>query len=144
MNDSADEPAPLRYSEDLDLVRTAHALLQRDKGRDLLDLAHALTVFDGLDAPRVAHMFVQYLAAQELGLSRAQAEERMFAKLAHGGFVADIRPLLAVDEAARLTDEAIRAAFAAVFTRFIAQLPGAAWARTAELSERFGIDLGAP
>jgi len=33
-------PAPLRYSEDIDLVRTT-------AGRDLFDLGHALVVFGG-------------------------------------------------------------------------------------------------
>ena len=36
----------------------------------------------------------------------------------------------------------MQAAFADVFTRLIAELPGEPWARTAEIAERFGVDLG--
>ncbi|MDN5871459.1 MAG: nucleotidyl transferase AbiEii/AbiGii toxin family protein [Nitrococcus sp.] len=197
-------PAPLRYSEDIDLVRTTHggigpildrirevldpwfghaafdqspvapklnfradaedggpplrlkveintreemlatklrALLQRDQGRDLLDLSHALGVFEKLDTARVATIFARYLAAQDLVISRAQAEERMFAKLANPGFLADIRPLVAPDEADRLSDEAMKSVFAAVLSSFIAHIPGHQWARTAEMSERYGVVL---
>jgi hypothetical protein len=66
----------------------------------------------------------------------------MFAKLVNPGFLADVRPLLTAAEAERLTDEAMRAAFADVFTQLIAGLPGEPWARTAEMAERFGVDLG--
>ena len=115
------------------------ALLQRDKGRDLIDLSHALIVFDKLDTGRVIEIFQRYLAHQNLRLSRAQAEERMFAKLAKRGFLADIRPLLAPTEAESLTDEAMAAAFARVFTNLVAKLPGKAWARTEEMIARFGL-----
>ena len=119
------------------------ALLQRDKGRDLFDLSHALAVFDELDGGRVIEIFRRYLAQQELKLSRAQAEKRMFAKLNNPGFLADIRPLLAPTEAERLTDETMKAAFVDVFTGLIAQLPGNPWARTDEMTERFELDLNA-
>jgi hypothetical protein len=36
----------------------------------------------------------------------------------------------------------MRAAFADVFTRLVAGLPGEPWARTVEMAERFGVDLG--
>jgi hypothetical protein len=57
------------------------ALLQPDKGRDLFDLAHALTVFEELDAAKVIEYFQRYLQKAELRVSRADAEQRMFAKL---------------------------------------------------------------
>jgi predicted nucleotidyltransferase component of viral defense system len=131
------------YSAEEMLATKLRALLQRDKGRDLFDLSHALAVIDALDTPRVIKIFQRYLALQALGLSRAQAEERMFAKLANPGFLADIRPLLAPNEAQRLTDETMKAAFAEVFMQFIARLPGNPWARTEEMTERFGLVLGA-
>ena len=55
------------------------ALLQRHKGRDLYDLAHALEVFDGLDLDRIVAMFGRYLERSGQTISRAQAQERMFA-----------------------------------------------------------------
>jgi hypothetical protein len=116
------------------------ALLQRDKGRDLLDLSHALAVLHGLDASRVAELLHLYLAPK-LRLSRAQAEERMFAKLADPGFLADVRPLLSPEEAERLTDEAINAAFVDVFTQLVSRIPGKPWARSEEMAARYGIVL---
>ena len=121
------------------LATKLRALLERDKGRDLFDLAHAIGVFDDLDTGRVATLFIQYLNDQGKRLSRAQAEQRMLAKLAHAGFLADIRPLLSADDADALTDEAINAAFMDVFNGVIAQIPGAPWANTDETFAQFGL-----
>ena len=63
----------------------------------------------------------------------------MFAKLTNPGFVKDIRPLLAADEAAALTAGWVRNAFSDVFGRLIERLPGERWARTDEMAERFGL-----
>lgn len=131
------------FSNEEMLATKLRALLQRDKGRDLYDLVHALEVFGALDPQRIATMFGQYLYLQEQKISRAQAEERMFAKLANPTFLADIRPLLSAEEAQALTDEAIRKGFGAVFRRIIAALPGEPWARTPEMAKRFDVDIGA-
>ena len=98
-----------------------------------------MTVFADLNVPRVVACFGQYLDASGDAISRAQAEERMFAKLANGDFLADVRPLLAADEAERFDDEAARAAFAAVSSTFIKTIPGNAWARTAEMAQQFDL-----
>jgi predicted nucleotidyltransferase component of viral defense system len=135
------EAAIPTYSPAEMMATKLRALLQRDKGRDLLDLSHALAVFDGLDAGRVVELLHLYLAQAKLGLSRAQAEERMFAKLADPGFLADIRPLVSPEEAERLTDDAINAAFVDVFTRFVSRIPGKPWARTEEMAAHYGIAL---
>jgi hypothetical protein len=74
-------------------------------------------------------------------ISRAEAEQRMFAKLNNPGFLADLRPLLAATEAAKLTDGAMKAAFVKVFSRFVTLLPGDPWARSEEMKERFEIVL---
>jgi hypothetical protein len=77
-------------------------------------------------------------------ISRAEAEQRMFAKLNNPGFLADLRPLLAATQAAQLTDGAMKAAFVAfvkVFSRFIILLPGDQWARSEEMKERLEIVL---
>jgi hypothetical protein len=85
----------------------------------------------------------QYLEAAGQAISRAQAEQRMFAKLATAGFMADVRPLLTAEVAERFDKEAARAAFRAVFSAFIKRFPGNAWARTEEMAERFGMpELG--
>ncbi len=59
------------YSREEMLATKLRALLQRDQGRDLLDLSHALGVFEKLDKARVATIFALYLAAQDLVISRA-------------------------------------------------------------------------
>lgn len=127
------------FSKEEMLATKLRALLQRDKGRDLVDLAHATTVFKDLDAARVVTCFGQYLGASGQAISRAQAEERMFAKLENANFLADVRPLLAADEAERFDEEAGRDVFQAVFMDFIKRIPGKAWARTGEMAERFGM-----
>ena len=43
------------------------ALLQRNKGRDLVDLSHALEILPKLKAQRTADMFLQYRTSQSRG-----------------------------------------------------------------------------
>ncbi len=132
------------FSREEMMATKLRAFLQRDKGRDLFDLAHALEVFDGLDAGRVAEHFHRYLEKSNVEISRANAEQRLFAKLNNPGFVADIRPLITPDRARELTEAKIKRASAAVFQRFIALLSGDPWQRTPEMVERFGLLLDLP
>ena len=129
------------YSREEMLATKLRALLQRNKGRDLFDLAQGLAVFETLDTGRVVDLFVHYLGAAEQAISRSEAEARMFAKLARPGFVEDMRPLLAPDEANALTDEWVRDAFSDVFGRLIERLPGERWERSDAMAERFGLVL---
>jgi predicted nucleotidyltransferase component of viral defense system len=127
------------FSREEMLATKLRALLQRDKGRDLFDLSHALEVFDGLDTARVAEYMRRYLERSNKRISRAQAEERMFAKLVNPGFLADIRPLLAAKEAERLTDDVIQKSFANVFSRYVGLIAGDPWARSEEMKAHFGV-----
>lgn len=127
------------FSREEMLATKLRALLQRNKGRDLFDLAHALDVFPGLNTARVVECFGRYLQRSEIRISRAEAEQRMFAKLNNPGFLADMRPLLAAQQAERLTHAAMKAAFASVFTQFIVLIPGDPWARSDEMKERFEV-----
>ncbi|MBI2716205.1 MAG: nucleotidyl transferase AbiEii/AbiGii toxin family protein [Rhizobiales bacterium] len=127
------------FSREEMLATKLRALLQRDKGRDLFDLAHALERFAGLDAARVAELFVRYVEGGGQAISRAQAQQRMFAKLATPRFVLDMRPLLPAAEAEKLTEESTRELFLNVFREFIDRLPGDPWARTDEMKERFQL-----
>ncbi len=129
------------FSNEEMIATKLRALLQRDKGRDLFDLSHALSVFNDLDVERVAAVFGEYLQAQEQKISRAQAEQRMFAKLANPRFLSDVRPLLAAEHAERMTNETMSAAFADVFSRLVGSLPGDPWARTDAMIKRFGLDV---
>jgi predicted nucleotidyltransferase component of viral defense system len=129
------------FSREEILATKLRALLQRDKGRDLFDLAHALDVFEGLNTGNVVRFFGQYLERSGLRISRAEAEQRMFAKLNDPGFLADMRPLLAAAQAEGLTHETMKAAFSKVFSRFVVLLPGAPWARSEDMKERFQVLL---
>jgi predicted nucleotidyltransferase component of viral defense system len=127
------------YSREEMLATKLRALLQRDKGRDLYDLAHALEVFEGLDAGRTVEMFGRYLDLAGQAISQAQAQERMFAKLANPRFLLDTRPLLPAAQVEALTEESTAESYRRVFTTLIDRLPGEPWGRTPAMKERFGI-----
>ena len=63
----------------------------------------------------------------------------MFAKLAAPRFMTDIRPLLAPEEAAKLTDAATRHAFVTVFDKLITALSGEPLAKTPKMKEKSGM-----
>ena len=133
------EAAISTFSRGEMLATKLRALLQRDQGRDLYDLAHALEVFQNLDIARLVEMFGRYLAVSGHAISRAQAEERMFAKLASPRFLLDVRPLLPAAQAEALTERAIADSFRDVFTILVDRLPGEPWERTQAMKERFAI-----
>ena len=127
------------FSREEMLATKLRALLQRDKGRDLYDLAHALEVFEDLNVDRIIEMFARYLGLSGQTISRAQAQERMFAKLANPRFLLDIRPLLPAAQAEALTEESTAASFRRVFTILVDRLPGEPWGRMPVMKERFEI-----
>ena len=127
------------FSREEMLATKLRALLQRDRGRDLYDLAHALEVFEGLDINRIVEMFGQYLALSGQTISRAQAQDRMFAKLANPRFLLDVRPLLPAARAETLMEGSTAEAFRRVFVTLVDRLPGEPWGRTAAMKRRFGI-----
>lgn len=127
------------FSREEMLATKLRALLQRNKGRDLFDLDHALTVFDGLDTARIIACFRLYLEKAETTISRAEAQQRMFQKLANPTFFTDMRPLLATDRAKALTDETLKTTFVRVMKELIDRIPGDEWAKAGEMRERFGV-----
>lgn len=127
------------YSNEEILATKLRALLQRNKGRDLLDLSHALEVFPHLDAQGLVAMMARYLAANDISISRAQAEERMFRKLAMPEFLADVRPLLTQEERQRFDRAAEVKAFTNVFANLIRKIPGKPGANTPAMLDRFGL-----
>ena len=129
---------PTFSSEEL-LATKLRALLQRNKGRDLIDLSHSLQTFNGLDVAKIVDLLGRYLAATEMSISRAQAEQRMFVKLDSPNFMADVRPLLSADAREAFDDVAARAAFIRVFDGVIGLMPGDPWALTPEMRKRFGL-----
>lgn len=121
------------------LATKLRALLQRDKGRDLFDLDHALTTLPELDIERIVRLFGRYLDQQGQAIGRPEAEKRMLAKYARPDLLGDISALLTPDQADALDDVAGRAAFVRVFTDVIERIPGQRWARTEEVSQRLGL-----
>ena len=103
------------------------------------DLAHAVDVFGGLNAGRVVECFGLYLKQADQRISLAEAENRMFAKLANPAFLTDMRPLLPADQTEKLNEASTKAAFAKVFTHFIVRIPGESWAKTEAMKQRFGL-----
>ena len=99
------EAAMSTFSCEEMLATKLRALLRRDQGRDLYDLAHALEVFENLDTARLVEMFVLYLDLSGRTISRAQAQERIFTKLANPRSLLDLRPLLPAAQAEALTEE---------------------------------------
>src|SRR6202030_3244367 len=93
------------FSREEMLATKLRALLQRNKGRDLFDLDHALTVLEGLNTARTVECFLLYLEKAELAISRAEAQQRMFQKLVNPTFFIDMRPLLPTDRARALANE---------------------------------------
>ena len=128
------------FSPEEMLATKLRALLQRNKGRDLYDLAEGLATLKTLDVDRVVEIFAAYMDSSNLTISRAQAQERMFAKLAHPRLWLDVRPLLPADRAAEQTAATQAESFKRVFTDLIDRLPGDPWARTAAMKTRFGIE----
>lgn len=100
------------FSREEMLATKLRALLERNKGRDLFDLSHALTVFDCFDAERSVDIFQRYKERDGKSISRAEAEKKMFAKLGNSKFLTDIRPLLSAGQAEQLTDDKAKFAFA--------------------------------
>lgn len=135
----AGEAAIPTFSREEMLATKLRALLQRNKGRDLFDLDYALTVFEGLNTARIIECFQLYLEKAEQAISRAEAQQRMFQKLANPTFITDMRPLLQTDRARALNDETLKATFVRVMNELIDLIPGDQWAKAGEMRERFGV-----
>jgi len=128
------------FSTEEVLATKIRALLQRSKGRDLLDLAHAVEIFPHLNAQKTADMFVAYM--KDKPIPRWEAEKRMFEKLERRGFLADVLPLITAEERAKFDEAAGKRAFSRVFDGFIRKIPGKEWATTPELLRKHGLTKG--
>ena len=129
------------FSTEEILATKTRALLQRNKGRDLFDVAYTLHELRELDLGRAIEIFGNYLAADGLTLSRAQAQQRMFRKLSNESAWDDIRPSLPAEIALQHTQNSQIEMFRSVFVELIDRFPGQPWARTPEYLERFKINL---
>ena len=126
------------FSPEEMLATKLRALLQRNKGRDLYDLGYGLATLVPLDVDRMVELFGHYTESSGTVISRAQAQERMFAKLANPRLWLDVRPLLPADRA--VTPTLAAQYFRRVFVDLVDRLPGEPWARTPAMKERLGIE----
>jgi hypothetical protein len=126
------------FSREELLATKLRALLQRNKGRDLLDRFQA-SKHSNLWTARAVECFVRYVERGCAPISRAQAEERMLVKLAAPRFMTGIRPLLSADRADLPADDAIDSAFTSVLVTLVGIMPGAAWAKIRDMKKKFGI-----
>lgn len=125
------------FSNDEMLATKLRALLQRDKGRDLFDLSHALSSIALVDSVNIVRLFEQYV--EDAPISRANAEQRMFQKLASKDLLSDMRPLVRSDHTESFSGQALHDSFVLVFDRLISQISGDPWAKTEAMRERFKI-----
>ena len=102
------------------------ALLQRHKNRDLFDLNEGLVQLS-MNAEKVVATFGHYLRHEGHQITRANAEERMLAKLTRS-LTDDIAPLLAAGVVYGAAEA--QTAFERVWFRLIVQLDGAPWHRS--------------
>ena len=131
------------FSPEEILATKLRALLQRDKGRDLFDLDHALDALPDLDIEKVLVIFARYLDRQGQAISRAEAERRMLSKFARPELFEDIRALLTPGRADAFDASTARSAFLRIFTDVIALIPGQRWAHTEKLAQSLGLaELG--
>ena len=109
------------YELDELLGTKLRALYQRRKGRDLFDLALALTETNAKPA-RIIEAFMHYMEREGGRITRAQFERNLAGKLARPEFLKDIEPLLAPGHGWELAS-----AGATVQSRLIELLPGEPW-----------------
>lgn len=107
------------------------AFLQRRQSRDLFDLSEGLRQL-ALDAKKVIACFNHYLELEGHPISRAEAEQRMLAKLTRS-LTEDIDPLLPAG--IRFSDDDAIQAFGRVWKELVTQIKGDAWKLTEKAIE---------
>lgn len=127
------------YSIEEMLATKLRALLQRAKGRDLYDAVMVLEQFENLDIDRTVDIFGRYLAQSGRNISRAEAQQRMFAKLEAPHLLLDVRPLLPVDKQETMNESAMTESVRQVLAQIIDRFPGDPWAETPAMMEKYGI-----
>ena len=121
------------------LATKLRALLQREKGRDLFDLAHGLDVFQSLNKTRLVECFNLYLERSNVKITRAEAEQRMLAKLRRPRFLDDLQPLLPASALQAFGDDATQRAFRRIFTEIVGIISGEPWAKAEEFLQKYGM-----
>ncbi len=127
------------FSPEEMLATKLRAFLQRNKSRDLFDLDYGLRTFEGLKNARIIECFTCYLKASGMRISRAMAQQQLFARMAHPDFLGDIRPLVPAEFAQSLNEVKMKATFKRVLLELISLIPGDDWIQTPDMIERFAL-----
>lgn len=136
---SADIPT---FTTEEVLAGKMRALLNRRKGRDLLDLDHALTAVDGLDVQRVVELFSKLCVMHAKRIPRAIAHERMFDKLKNiEAVIVDMRKVLPKKQADKINAEVVHEMFGNVFAAYIEKMPGKPMFEAQSRIDRLGLDI---
>ncbi len=136
---SADIPT---FTTEEVLAGKLRALLNRRKGRDLLDLDHALTAVEGLDVQHVVELFGKLCEIYAKKIPRAIAHERMFDKLKNiEEIMVDMMDVLPKKEADKLSEEVVHEKFKNVFEAYIEKLPGKPMFEAQSKIEQLGMDI---
>lgn len=101
------------------LGRKLRALYQRRKGRDLFDMATALSQGHA-DPAHIVAAFARYMAEGNHHVTRAQFEENLLTKIEDNRFLSDLPPLLATGQKWNAAEDA-----ALVMEMLCPLLPGA-------------------
>lgn len=109
------------YELDELLGTKLRALYQRKAGRDLFDLAIALTK-GSADPERIVNAFLKYMEHEGHKITRAIFEENFALKMQDPEFLADISPLLSADYTWDPEAEA-----PIVSSKLVERLPGESW-----------------
>lgn len=109
------------YALDELLGTKMRALYQRKQGRDLFDLAVALTRSEA-NPSRIVAAFQEYMRREGRAVTRAQFEQNLAEKLTNVGFASDIRPLLPA-----LFNWDFHSEAPLISSRLIELLPGDPW-----------------
>lgn len=136
---SADIPT---FTTEEVLAGKMRALLNRRKGRDLLDLDHALTAVDGLDVQRVVELFSKLCEMHAKRIPRAIAHERMFDKLKNiEAVIVDMRKVLPKKQADKINAEVVHEMFGNVFAAYIEKMPGKPMFEAQSRIDLLGLDI---
>jgi predicted nucleotidyltransferase component of viral defense system len=107
------------------------ALYQRNKGRDLFDLAHALSSACLFPA-RIIECFLRYMEHGGTTVSRAEFEANLAGKANDHSFAEDVRPLLAHG-----TPWDSAKALGTVTSKLVSRIPGKPWKGEGDGESRF-------
>lgn len=116
-----DSAEVLTYSAEELLATKLRALYQRKKGRDLFDLAHALSGLN-LDPKEIVATFLFYMDRGGTPVSRAEFEANLSGKACDRAFAEDVVPLLGPG-----ISWDFESGLACIREQLVALLPGSPW-----------------